>query len=329
YEALVDLGVKWRGDALQMAASLAWCRHRCGESAEAVVDLRRILEEQERLQGAKHADTLESCWLLGHVQHSIVHNFDEVRRLYERVIEGGSEVHGELSMEVLNAKNGLARILSALGEVERGIQLQEECVQGMLVAHGRTSIDTLIQLGDLASMYFDDGRFDDAEKLFEQVLKDQVRVLGRDHVHTQVTLGNLGSIYRKQGRLALSRKMALKSWKSSSKTAGDNAMSTLTMGHNLALVDIDLGLLEEAESILTDGIERLSQLYPKHRLLGRALTNLGRCMLLTQRPKEARGELERALRVLREVLEPSADWIVEAQGLRAQCDGDQELGGSS
>lgn len=326
HRALVELGVQWRSDALAMASRLAWCEHACGDSAAAASALREILAEQERLAGPMDPGTLKTCWLLAQVQHYSTSRFDEVRGLYERVIAGFTKLDGETSLDVLNAKNGLARIMQEMGHQGRALELQEQAVDGMIATFGRSHTDTLIQMGDLASMYAAVGRTDRAERLVAHVLEVQDRVLGGDHAHTQVTRNNLAMLYRQQGKLDVAREVAQEVWESHTKTAGENALWTLTMHHNLATIDLDLGAAEQAEQILLDCTGRLKKLYPKHRLLARARTNLARCLLMLHRPQEAREELLPALELLRIVLEPGSQWTLDAEELLAQCDreGDSE-----
>jgi tetratricopeptide (TPR) repeat protein len=218
----------WLRGLVDLLSQVAPASPQRKEAAQALVN------EQQRLLGEEHPDTLTSMsilasTLLSHGRHA------DARALQERVLVLSRIVLGEEHPTTLGSMNNLASTLSAQGDFKEALAIQTQVLAVRRRVLGETHPNTLNSMSNLGSTLSAQGDFIGARALQEQVLVVRGRTLGEDHPDTLASMNNLAHTLGAQGDYTGARALQEQFVAVSRRVLGEDHPDTLTGMNNLAL----------------------------------------------------------------------------------------------
>ncbi len=205
--------------------------------------------------------------------------------LLERAVSLYARLHGVLSMQVVETKNGLADVLANQGELARSEALMRDVVGMVQIIFGEDHQEYGITLSNLANVLSDDrNKLDEAEAAYRRAADILRRRLGPRSPETATALNNLGALLLKKQDWAGADEACREAVAIRRQTVGRENPDTAGTMVCQALAVNKLGRYEEARDLLEESIAIFDAAYaPDHWrtanarvYLGYVLTNLGR-----------------------------------------------------
>ncbi|KAF7357315.1 FabD/lysophospholipase-like protein [Mycena sanguinolenta] len=276
--------------AVQTSADLAWIfRHHygllfneAGEYKESAGMLETVLEEENRLLGDKHPDTLVTMGNLAST-YSDLGEYGKASVLQMAVLEKQKQILGDNHPDTLLAMGNLASTYSDLGKYEKASVLQMAVLEKQKQILGDNHPHILLAMGNLASTYSHLGQYGKASVLQMAVLEKRKQILGDNHPSTLLAMGNLARTYTNLGEYEHASDFEIAVLEKRKQILGDNHPSTLLAMGNLARTYTNLGEYEHASDFEIAVLEKRKQIlgdnHPSTLLamgnLARTYTNLG------------------------------------------------------
>jgi tetratricopeptide (TPR) repeat protein len=157
--------------------------------------------EAEEVHGTGHIKTAQPFFDLAKLYRD-KKNFEEARRLYERVLAIKERVYKPDNIEVSGTLFGLARAYIGLDRLDEAETLYLRALAIDEKALGPEHPHVAATLFNLASLYDNQARYAEAEPLYLRALAVNEKALGPEHPHVAATLFNLASLYDNQARYA-------------------------------------------------------------------------------------------------------------------------------
>ncbi len=231
----------------------------------------------------------------------------------------------------------MVKLLEALGENEKALNLQKEAVElnissgqepGIIARSeaglGRvlkinnqldealqyysssleklteTNLDRAESLNGLASLHQQMGNYGEAEIAYKEALSIFEANPGRG---LAAVLNNMGSFYKERGQFLLSKRFFDRALDQVENTHGSKSSAYANTQQNLALLLLELGEYGDAEKYISSALEIVEGESGKtHRNYSAALLNYGRIMLAQGKYKEAEPAFREVLDIRREAL---------------------------
>jgi len=212
-------------------------------------------------------------------------DLDGAVALLERAAVLYARLHGELSMQVAETKNGLADVLTNQGELERSEALMREVVGTVQVIFGEDHQEYGITLSNLANVLSDDSdNLPEAEAAYRRAADILRRRLGPRSPETATALNNLGSLLLRKQDWPGADEACREAVAIRREALGPENPDTASTMVCQALAVNKLGRYAEARELLEESISIFDKTYaPDHWrtanarvYLGYVLTNLGR-----------------------------------------------------
>ncbi|MEU6632132.1 tetratricopeptide repeat protein [Streptomyces parvus] len=263
-------------DTLAVAVSAA------GAASEELLLCRHVLDNESRVLGPDHPDTLTS-----RNNYALALNrLGEHRQaadLYLRVVADSERLLGPDDPDTLTSRNNHALALNRLGEHRQAADLHQQVLADYERVLGPDHPDTLTSRNNLANALNDLGEHQEAADLHQQALTDRQRILGPDHPSTLTSRNNLATTLSDLGEHRQAADLHQQILADHERILGPDHPDTLTSRNNLANALNDLGEHQEAADLhqqaLTDrqrilGPDHPSTLTSRNNLAG-TLSDLG------------------------------------------------------
>ncbi|KAG8688670.1 hypothetical protein FRC09_012796, partial [Ceratobasidium sp. 395] len=208
----------------------------------------------KRVLGTEHSNTTTrmgnlacTLWKQGKLQ--------EAEALDREVIEIKKRLKGPEHPDTQTGIANLATTLWSQGRWEEAEALHQEVLELSKQARGSEHPYTLKCMHNLASAYWSQKKWDEAEKLLQEAVEVSEKVQGPEHPQTLKSKANLAEIYRHQKRWENAEVLERKVVEVRSQKFGNEHPDTLKSLANLALTCRGLGMLAEAEELMTSAVD--------------------------------------------------------------------------
>ncbi|KAL2690006.1 hypothetical protein Neosp_004072 [[Neocosmospora] mangrovei] len=128
-------------------------------------------------------------------------------KIYQEILDLGTEVLGEEHPHRLACRSNLASILERKGEYAEAEVIYRDVWELQQRTLGDRNPDTIASYNKLANALTRLRRFDEAVLIYEKALKMRKNLLGAKHSDTIITLGNLANALQNQGQHDEAKKM--------------------------------------------------------------------------------------------------------------------------
>ena len=144
--------------------------------SDAVPLYRRALNDRERVQGARHPDTLTTRQKLADA-YLADGRIKDATSNYKKVLADRERVLGPDHLDTIAARGNLGSAYHSAGKMASAVQLYEQTCEGYRRVLGPDHTDTLARSANLASAYYSVGRLTDALSLLRDTMSRCERVL--------------------------------------------------------------------------------------------------------------------------------------------------------
>jgi len=231
-----------------------------GREAEAVRLLEHLLEDQSRVLGNAHEDTLATrhrlAWSTRRSETT-----DRLVEIFEVLIADAVRALGARHPLVMTVRHAAAVALADRGRALEALTQFEELLTSRTVSSLDVGVDEFVIRHNIASCLSDLGRKREALAQFEQVLDERSRRSGEGHPSTFSTRGFIAGLLSELGYLEQSLEHFEALMLDHVRTYGDDALVTLRQKARCVGVLRDLGRYEEAESMLRGVLDRKAELF--------------------------------------------------------------------
>jgi tetratricopeptide (TPR) repeat protein len=217
-------------------------------AAQAIMVGESLVEDQERLLGSDHLETLRSRNNLANAYQDAGRSAEAIP-LHERTLADQERLLGPDHADIMGSRNNLALAYQEAGRTAEAIPLLERTLADRERLVGPDHPTTLNSRNNLANAYRAAGRAAEAIPLLERTLADRERVLGPDHPATLGSRGNLALAYQAAGRAAEAIPLHERTLADMERVLGSDHPDTLQSRNNLALAYQDARRAVGASSV--------------------------------------------------------------------------------
>ncbi|RDL34651.1 uncharacterized protein BP5553_07779 [Venustampulla echinocandica] len=172
---------------------LAATLHEQQKYDEAEQLLRQSVQQQEKVLGTTHEDTLRSRYRLAVTIHR-QQKYNEAEQLFRQSVQQREKVLSTTHEDTLWSRYWLAVTLYTEQKYDEAEQLLRQLVQQREKVLGTTHKDTLWSRYSLAVTLYTQQKYDEAEQLLQQSVQQQEKVLGTTHKDTLASKGLLQNV---------------------------------------------------------------------------------------------------------------------------------------
>ena len=254
--------------------------------------------ELDRLEAARDTAGEEyplALYTLGRIR-AAAGDLDGAVLLLERALERYTRLYGQLSLQVIETKNGLADALMIQGELGRAEVLLRDVVGTVRIMFGERHHEYAITLSNLANVLSDDAdKLEESEQAYREAAEILRRRLGPTSPETGTVVSNLGSLLLRQQDWAGADAACQEAFTIRTATLGADHPDTIATAVCRALALNKLGQYEEARALLAGSVAGFeASLGAAHWRTANARTYLGYVLTNLGRFDEAQAALERA-----------------------------------
>lgn len=240
------------------AAELAHSLWEAGNLPRAAEIERYVLEDQRRLVGNRHPDTLVAVGNLA-ATLSRQGNLKEGLALQREARDGYAELYGPEHPETLNAESNLAHMMHVDGDTDEAIPIARRVTDASRRVLGKSHPQTVSAMGNLAMMLTAGGRaLEEANALQREVLEVREQVLGDEHPNTAIAINNLAATSAMLGNRGEARALFERLIRIRTKTPGADHVDTLRTKMSLAwlVAEEDPATARQLLEVVVPGFER-------------------------------------------------------------------------
>ena len=285
-----------------------------GRYKEARSQIATIVENQERLLGANHRDTLQSRLIAAKISDDLAdYNRAEVEML--DLIEDIRAALGDEHRDLMTAQASLGNHFRLRGNLEKAEETYRDLLQERRRILGEDHPDTLRSLGSVASCLWSRKRYAEAEALFREQLLNRQRVFGDDHPLTIDSMFSVASVVAKQNRLKEAENLHRKVLDLQTRLLGPDAPATLATINNLAVSLDHQGNYAESKELYEQLLNRYLELRgPQHPKTLLAKSNTATMLAKLGKLKRAETMHRETLQSRRQVLGNDHPQTMESVG---------------
>ncbi len=162
--------------------------------------LKSVINDQSKVLGESHPDTLETGIHLGLVLMEL-RDPDDVS-FSEKIYKTALAALGSRHPLTLDAENNLSWTLRWRNQFEKALEFAEPAAIGLRQLMGEADPRAMFAAYNYASCLFDVHRYKEAAEAFQPLLELRTRILGPTHVDTLYTLWRVGDSWRNAGDAA-------------------------------------------------------------------------------------------------------------------------------
>ena len=269
--------------------------------------LERALENQKRMLGPEHPDTLRSMGTLARVVGNEGH-YAEAEKLQRETLEIRRRVLGPEHPDTLASMNSLAGILLYEGVDGEAEKLERKTLEVRRRVLGSEHQDTLASMSLLAYALAGELRFTESEKLFRETINIQSRVLGPEHPDTLLSISNLVSTLVYENNFGEAERLSREALQVQRRVLGPEHPDTLYSMANLASALMEKGNYAEAEKLQRETLEiQRRVLGPEHPDAIISMESLVDILIAETRYLEAENLSRETLDITRRVFGPESE----------------------
>jgi tetratricopeptide (TPR) repeat protein len=205
----------------------AWYSSEKGSYDKAEELNQRALEENKKVLGDEHLDTLASMNNLA-LTYWEQGSYDKAEEVNQRVLKGYKKALGDEHPDTLTSMANLTITYRKQGRLREAEELGVQVLEIRKRVLGDKHLDTLMSMANLASAYWDQGRLKEAEELGVQALEIRKRVLGDEHPDTLTSMANLAFTWKSDSRHADAYQLLEKCAQLQTRVLGANHPDTLS-----------------------------------------------------------------------------------------------------
>jgi serine/threonine-protein kinase len=230
---------------------------------EAAVDIgRETLDLRRRILGTEHLETATAVNnLAGYLRRR--GDLRAADTLYRQVLDFDLRRLGPDHPNTATVTNNLAGVLYEQGQLEEAERLYRRVVDFDRRHFGDEHRYTALVLANLAGVVRERGGYEESEQLFRESLGIIERVLGEEHPWVGFTKTGLATVYHARGDRADAEALYRDGLDLLDRTAGAHPR-TAAARVGLGRLLVEQGRAEEAEPLLSAGLEVLVATYPEH-----------------------------------------------------------------
>ncbi len=279
----------------RLQRTMAAAYENLGLYAKAEPLYRAALENQTRLLGAGHIETVDTLSELAGLQWRRG-QFKESEEGLVKTLDAKTRLLGAENPSTLRVVNNLANLYMVRGMYKKAEDMYRTAWETRRRVQGESHPDTLGAANNLANVIANQNRNEEAEKLYRSTLEGRRRVQGENHPDTLGAASNLAEHYSMLGRYQEAERIHLDILERRRKVLGNEHPDTLTSIANLGEVYRCSGRFQEAETHLTAALEgRRKVLGPEHREVVLSTYYLGSLRRAQNRLPEADELLQQAV----------------------------------
>ncbi|PVF94411.1 hypothetical protein CPB86DRAFT_740622 [Serendipita vermifera] len=232
-----------------------------GDNILAMDYMKSCLDEEKKILGEEHPDTLASIHDLS-IYYSGVGMCTEALEMGTKVMELRRRTLGSEHSETLASMHNLSVRYSEAGRYTDALEMGLEVLELHQKLLGSDHPDTLSSMHNVSICYSRAGRYTEGLEMASQVMGLRQKILGREHPSTLQSMSNVSTRYLQIGRYTEALEMALEAMKLRQKVLGSEHPDTLQSMHNVSVYYFKLGKYEEA---LQSGLNSLNS---RQKVLG-------------------------------------------------------------
>ncbi|MEM8873749.1 MAG: serine/threonine-protein kinase [Planctomycetota bacterium] len=264
---------------------------------EKSIEINRISVEHRRNRlGPNHPETLMAE--VNYAQSIQPTDPIAASKLLSEVVPALSEQLGPLHPTSIAARRGLGELLVEAGDVPGGVAVLEELLADMI--NGGLS-DLQMVRNSLGTALSKLERHDEALEQYRLALDAIAEELGPEHPNTLIARANYATGLGNAGQNEAAREQLKAILDIQRRTVGPDNINTLITMNNLAMIDLELGRLAEAEALLRPFIDGLV-LVGAEANIPLARRNLGRVLTAAEKFADAEAELRLAFEGCQQLL---------------------------
>lgn len=236
-----------------------------GRNAESIDQYVALLNDQVRVLGPEHLDTLVTRNNLA-VVWADSGRVEDALNEFQRLLLDRERVLGENHPDTIFTRGNLAGALRDAGRTQDALQEYETTLQEQIQVLGPDHPSTLFVRHNFAATLSNAGRIEEALAEYSAVLSARLLVLGPDHPDTLATRLNIAGTLRDAGRVQEALDMYPALLADTVEVLGPDDPVTLAARHNRAVALHDAGQTDEALNeynlLLADCVRVLGQDHP-------------------------------------------------------------------
>lgn len=223
-----------------------------------------VLDENKRLFGTEHSETLESIGSLSATYES-QGKWAEAEELDRFLVDTYKRLNGPENEQALNSMANLARTYRNQGRLKEAESLMIDVLEKRKSVFGANSEEAMTSMSNLGLLYIDQHRLEEAEELILQAWNFRKQTYGADHAYTLENATTLGLIYTAQSRLDEAFKLTRHTLQTKEEILGPKHPSTLNSKSNLTCIYQQREEWGKAEELMLQVIrEETERLGPTH-----------------------------------------------------------------
>jgi serine/threonine protein kinase/tetratricopeptide (TPR) repeat protein len=301
-------------ETLKAIDGLASLRLEQGQTEEGKRLTLEVLETRQRTLPPDHPDLVQSLYNVGTMWLYMGRPYDAEGPLRE-CLEAQRRTEGEDARSTLTTKSMIGFALAGQGRKEESEEVLREVLAGRRKILGDEHDGTLMAVSNYAGILTDLGRFEEAEQQARELLAVRRRISGDDNPQTISAIRNLAVLLVKQGRFLEAQPLAQENLERQRRVLGEEHPYTLRSYDTLSDVELGLGDLAAARSLLEQGLRTSETLAPGLRETTRLHVRLGEVLLGQGDFAGAQTQLEQALERYRDSQAEDDLEVVEARSL--------------
>jgi eukaryotic-like serine/threonine-protein kinase len=286
----------------QMMFVMGQVYNRLGLYSAGRVLLQQAYDQQGRVLGPHHEDTLRTARALGWNLERSGHDV-EAEKLQRQTLAADRRVYGSDNIETLSVINDLTWTLQQLGQYAEAEKLAREALEAEQRLLGTKNSVTLQVMANLGSILTKEGRYTEAETIQRENMNIRREAFGADSSDVLSAMNNLGITLRHEKRLADAEQLYREMLETCRRVMGPEHPLTLRAMNNLGNILGDENKNSEKEQLHREILAiRLRTLGPEHPETLSTMANLADALASQQKYDEAaklaRQALDTRLRIL-------------------------------
>jgi tetratricopeptide (TPR) repeat protein len=232
-----------------------------GQIESALKESTPLLENQTRILGPKHPDTLKNrnniAYLLGSLGQ-----LKPALEAYNSLLEDQTRILGSDHQILLITRLNLAYFLGQSGQIESALEACSSLLKDQTRILGPDHLDILGTRRVLVRLLGKSGQIESALEECASLLKDQTRILKTDHPSTMLTHSSMANLLIQSGQIESALETFISLLENQSQILGPEHPNTLITRGNMALALVESGRIDSAMEAHTSLLE------DKARILG-------------------------------------------------------------
>jgi tetratricopeptide (TPR) repeat protein len=225
-----------------------------GRPEQALAIYTELLEDQARLLGPNHPDTLGTQANIGSAHQAMGH-LEHALALYAGLLEDQTRLLGPDHPDTLTTRSNIGVAHEAAGHADQALAIYTELLEDQARLLGPNHPDTLGTRSNIGAAHHAAGRLEHALTLYAELLEDQTRLLGPDHPDTLLTRNNIGVAHDDAGRPEQALTHYAELLEAQDLALGPDHPDTLRTRNNIGAAHHAAGRLEHALTLYAELLE--------------------------------------------------------------------------